>query len=299
VGSSGSRFEVSLDTGSQVVVADSGPSSRPVSVVAVPGWKGTDVGLRTLVARTVQAGFRVVVINLPGMGVTASTRRLARGLDDLSGLAEEVLRKVGGPEPVVLVGHSFGATIAAAVAGRRLVPLRGLVLVSPVVVRPNGRAGWGASAAHACVTAFAAVLAGAPQRVADSAVRSGLIEDVANAFLARRCLTGFRRIRAEAAAERPLAADPRVAADHLLLAADTGCLELAADIRVATWIVAGDRDHLSPPGELTRLRDALATGRLTLLRGAGHLAHQEDAEAMSGLLADCVIDLASRSGTDA
>ena len=172
--SSGTRSEVTLDSGSHVVVADSGPSGRPVDVVAVPGWKGADVGLRTLVARTVHGGFRVVIVNLPGMGVSESTARLGQDLDELSGLLEEVLGKLSSPEPVVLVGHSFGATIAAAVAARRLVPLRGLVLVSPVVVPPTSRSGAGARAANACVNLFAAVLAGAPGLVADAAVRSGV-----------------------------------------------------------------------------------------------------------------------------
>ena len=292
--SSGSRFPLTLDSGSQVVIADSGPEGRPVSVVALPGWKGADVGLRTLVAQTVRGGFRVVIVNLPGMGVSESGARLDQGLEELSGLVEEVLGRVSTHEPVVLVGHSFGATIAAAVAGRRLVPLRGLVLVSPVVVPPSARSGPGARVSNACVSLFAAVLASAPRLVADAVVGSSVIEDVANALLARRGLRGFRRIRAEAAAERHLGVDPRAAADHLLTAMGHGCLEFAGDVLVPTWIVAGDRDQLSSSSELARLREALATGRMTLLNGAGHLAHQEEAEAMSGLLADCVTDLALR-----
>lgn len=291
--SPGSRFTVALGSGSQVVLADSGPSSRRVSVVVLPGWKGADVGLQKLVARTADDGFRVLILNLPGMGVSDSTARLEHGLDELAALVEEVLGTLSTPEPVVLVGHSFGATIAAAVAGRRLVPLRGLVLVSPVVLRPQGRSGPGARTANACVNLFAAVLARAPRLIADAVVRSSVIEDVVNALLARRGLTGFLRIRAEAAPERQLAADPRAAADQLLVAAGHGCLESATRVRVPTWIVAGERDQLSPRGELARLRDAVATCRMSLLQGAGHLAHQEDAEAMSGLLADAVTALAS------
>ncbi|MFY9914758.1 MAG: alpha/beta hydrolase [Nocardioidaceae bacterium] len=282
-----------LDSGAQVVVADSGPSARPVSVVALPGWKGADVGLRKLVARTVQRGLRVATINLPGMGVSDSAGRLDRGLDELSRLVEEVLGNMGAPAPVVFVGHSFGATIGVAVAGRRLVSLRGLVLVSPVVVRPNGRSGPGARVGNSCASLFAAVLAGAPGVVADAVVRSTVLEDVGNAFLARHGLRGFLRIRAEAAPERHLTADPRAAADQLRVAARHGCLELAGDVQVPTWIVAGDRDQLSPMSDLTRLCDALPRARMRLLPGAGHLAHQEDAEAMSELVADCVSDLAS------
>ena len=284
-----------LDSGSKVVVADSGPSTRPVSVVALPGWKGADVGLRKIAARTVQRGLRVVTLNLPGMGVSASTGRLD-GLDELSGLVEQVLGKVNAPEPVVLVGHSFGATIGMAVAGRQLVPLRGLVLVSPVVVRPSGRSGAGARAGNACASLFAALLAGAPGAVADAVVSSTVLEDVGNAFLARHGLRGFLRIRAEAAPERRLRADPRVAADHLRVAARHGCLELAGDVRVPTWIVAGDRDQLSPTGDLRRLCDALPSARMRLLPGAGHLAHQEDAEELGDLVAGCVSDLASSRG---
>jgi len=275
------------------VVADSGPSTRPVSVVALPGWKGADVGLRRLVARTAERGLRVVTVNLPGMGVSESAGRLHGGLEELSALVEEVLGKVGAPQPVVFVGHSFGATIGVAVAARQLVPLRGLVLVSPVVVRPDGRSGPSAYAGNACASLFAAVLSRAPRRMADAVVRSTVIEDAGNATLARHGVSGFRRIRAEAAPERHLAADPRVAADHLRVAARSGCLELAGDVRVPTWIVAGDRDQLSPVGDLTRLCETLPRGRMRLLPGAGHLAHQEDAEAFSELVADRVADLAS------
>jgi pimeloyl-ACP methyl ester carboxylesterase len=289
----GSRFSVALDGGSQVVLADSGPADRPVSVVAVPGWKGVDVGLRTLVARTVHAGFRVVIVNLPGTGVSPGAGRLAEGLDELSALVEEVLASLSTPEAVLLVGHSFGATIATAVAARGLAPLRGLVLVSPVVVPPSGRSGPGERAANACLRLFATVLARAPRSVAEAVARSSVLEDVGNVFLARRGLNGFRRIRAEAAPERHLPVDPRSAADQLRAAVAHGCLESAAEVPVPTWIVAGDRDQLSPPDELRDLCDALPIGRLTLLPGAGHLAHQEDAQAMSDLLADCVTDLAS------
>lgn len=290
---SGSRFAVTLADGSQVVVADSGPSTRPVGVVALPGWKGADVGLRRLVARTGRRGLRVVTVNLPGMGVSPSTGRLEHGLNGLCELVEEVLEKVGAPEPVVFIGHSFGATIGMAIAGRRLVPLRGLVLVSPVVVRPNGRPGPGARAGNACASLFAAVLARAPRRVAEAVVRSTVLEDVGNASLVRHGFRGFLRIRAEAVPERHLPVDARVAADHLRLASGHGCLELAGDVKVSTWIVAGGRDQLSPLRDLTRLCEALPTARMRLLPGAGHLAHQEDAEAMSELVADCVADLAS------
>lgn len=288
--SAGSRCAVTLDSGSRVVVADSGPPTRPISVVALPGWKGADVGLRRSGARIAQGGSRVVTVNFPGMGVTESTGRLVGGLDELSEVVEEVLGKVCAPAPVVLVGHSFGATIALAVAARRLVSLRGLVLVSPVVASPKRRSGVSAWAGNACADLFAAVLERAPRVVADAVVRSTLVEDLGNAFLARHGLAGFRRIRAEAAPERHLRADPRAAADHLRVAARHGCLEFAGEVRVPTWIVAGDRDQLSPRSDLTRLCEALPNAQMRLLPNAGHLAHQEDAEAMSFLVAECLTD---------
>lgn len=289
-----SRFAVTLDRGVQVMLADSGPPDRPVTVVAVPGWKGADVGLRTLVSGTVAGGFRVVTLNLPGLGGSDSGPRLDRGLDELTALVEEVLSRLAVPGPLFLVGHSFGATIATAVAARRLVPVRGLALVSPVVVPPTGRSGPAARASMACIHLFAAVLTRAPRDLAGAVARSSLLEDVANVFLTRHGVSGFRRIRAEAAPERHLAVDPRAAADQLLVATAHGCLESAPAVAVPTWIVAGDRDPLSPRDELADLCAALTDGRLRLLPGAGHLAHQEDAEAMSLLLADCVADLAAR-----
>ena len=285
------RFEVSLDTGSTVVLADSGPPTRAVSAVVLPGWKGADVGLRRIVARAGEAGRRLVTVNLPGMGVSDSTGRLHGGLAELCELVEEVLGRLDTREPLVLVGHSFGATIAMAVAGRHRVPLRGVVLVSPVVVPPRDRSALGERAGNVCAGLFAAVMAGAPRRVADAVARSTLLEDVGTACLTRHGLRGFLRIREEAAPERDLRPDPRVAADQLRLATRHGCLEFAPDVRVPVRVVAGDRDQLSPLGDLTELCDILPLARLTLLPGAGHLAHQEDARAFSDLVAECLAEL--------
>jgi pimeloyl-ACP methyl ester carboxylesterase len=287
------RFTVSLDTGSTVVLADSGPPTRAVGAVALPGWKGADIGLRRIVARAVESGRRVVTVNLPGMGVSDSTGRLDGGLAELCELVEQVLGRLDPPEPVVLVGHSFGGTIAMAVAGRQRIPLRGLVLASPVVMPPRNSSALGGRAGNACAGLFAAVMAGAPRRVADAVCRSTLLEDLGNACLTRHGLRGFLRIRAEARPERDLRPDPRVAAEQLRLAARHGCLEFAPDVRVPVRIVAGDRDQLSPASDLSELSDALPRARMRLLAGAGHLAHQEDAQAFSDLVVECLADLAS------
>jgi pimeloyl-ACP methyl ester carboxylesterase len=283
---------LTLSNGSTVVIADTGPPAEPVTVLAVPGWKGSDIGLQGLVGRTVDMGKRVVTVNLPGAGVSPSAPDGGYGLNELVDLVEQVVSALEPASKPVLLGHSFGATVTAAVAAKRKSPIAGLLLVSPVVVgsqsRPTGLVGMLTAPA---ATATNRILRSFPRGLADAAIRSRLAESVVNTTLARRGVRGVARIHVWSKAERGLAADPRAMGSQLLVAASHGCLESAARLRVPAVIIAGDRDQLSTVDELRRLSAALPHGRLILVPGAGHLAHHEDAETLSRLVAEGVSEL--------
>ncbi|WP_197040316.1 alpha/beta fold hydrolase [Mycobacterium sp. URHB0044] len=263
----------------------------------MPGWKGSDIGLRGLIAGTVDMGFRVVTVNLPGAGISPSSPGGQRGLNELVHTIEQILFAIAPMDTPILLGHSFGATVAAAVAARRKFAVAGVLLVSPVVVsspsRPTGLVG---RMRALVVEATSKSLRSLPRGLADAAIRSRLAEGLVNTTLARRGVRGVTRIHVRSKAERSLAADPRAMGSQFLIAARHGCLESAANLLAPTIIIAGDRDQFSTVDELRKLCAALSHGHLVLVPGAGHLAHHEDTETLSRFVAEQVSELTMSRG---
>lgn len=279
------RRTVESSRGVSVILADSGLGSRNVTVVAIPGWKGSDLGLRGLLRPIVQSGYRVVVVNLPGNGVTRAIQDERSDLPQLSQMVRGLLDKVEPDGPLVLVGHSFGATVATEVASRRR-DVAGLVLVSPLVVAPTAQRGLAGLLARLVVRLAVWLLDGAPHPVSTAIVRSGLIAAITNGLYAVRGPSGIRRILKFSAIERAIAADPRTMGQQLRVASDYACSEFAVGVSCSVAIVAGDRDQMSSITELKALAKQFQRSTLMILRGGGHLAHHEDREACSQLLLD-------------
>lgn len=283
------RRTVILSDGSQVTVADTHPGSTLQVVLAIPGWKGTDLGILTLTRYMVAAGFRVVTVNLPGAGLTA--RSVAGDdLDALISLIEEVARQLQIGD-FILLGHSFGATIATYFAARKPEAIRGLVLVSPVVDPGGAAAGISGYAARAFVGLSSHILSEAPPFVSDRLIRSTVIANLANTLLARRGIRGAARIHKLSLREHGFAADPSAMATQLRLAFEHGCAPYAGAVSRPAAIIAGDRDQMSPPAALDRLSKAFPNGRIVCARGSGHLGHHEDADVFGRLVAAALCEL--------
>lgn len=103
-------------------------SVAPMTVVLIHGlfadidaWQGT--------ARSLcRAGYRVVAMDLPCHG---QSRSGATQLGDVVEAVGETVARVCAP-PVALVGHSFGAAIAARVSRKPDLEIRSLMLIAPV-----------------------------------------------------------------------------------------------------------------------------------------------------------------------
>jgi pimeloyl-ACP methyl ester carboxylesterase len=108
-------------------------SGEGPTLVFVPGSCSTGAAWRPVIA-ALGDGWRSVTTSLPGYGGTAERRRpgdaaMSREVE----VVEAVVRRAAGStgEPVHLVGHSFGALAALAVALRGSVPVSSLVLIEP------------------------------------------------------------------------------------------------------------------------------------------------------------------------
>jgi pyruvate dehydrogenase E2 component (dihydrolipoamide acetyltransferase) len=130
--------ESTVDGGEQAISTPHGEifvkSWRPkaprtdASVVLVHGLFGDVETWAATATSLYRAGIPVLAFDLPCHGRSEST---VTGIDEISALLGNVIHAmVSGP--VVLVGHSFGAAVAARAARAQNLGLRALVLISPV-----------------------------------------------------------------------------------------------------------------------------------------------------------------------
>ncbi len=96
-------------------------------------WHGNAGSARQrgyLTAPLLKLGWRVVLAEYPGYGARPSgSWREAALVAEARELAAEVHRRFGGP--LVVVGESLGASLAAEVAGKPAVPVQGVLLLTP------------------------------------------------------------------------------------------------------------------------------------------------------------------------
>jgi len=121
---------IELDARRRVSYEQSGQGPPIVLVHGSPGTAATWSG----VARRLGDRFRVTALDLPGHG--GSTPRPEGEPPTTEGGVAAVEAVVAAqPAPAVLVGHSYGGVVSLAVALRGRLPLRGLVLLEPVLVK--------------------------------------------------------------------------------------------------------------------------------------------------------------------
>ncbi|MEV8250771.1 alpha/beta hydrolase [Microbacterium sp. NPDC076768] len=89
----------------------------PLPVVLIHGWPVTERHWRDLLPLLDKAGFEAVPITLPGLGVVSEQSQSLRKADLARWLSDELDRR--GITRCALIGHDWGATVAALLAAER------------------------------------------------------------------------------------------------------------------------------------------------------------------------------------
>lgn len=208
-------------------------------------WRGFLAGAR--------AGFPVLALDLPAHG--ASPRAVPADADVLCAQVEATLA-AHCPRPVILAGHSFGGAVAARLAARSNVDVRGLCLFAP--------AGLGPEIDDAFIKGVLRAQSSASLRpwlerlVRDPAVIS---DDFVKAVVAQRQDAGLTAAMA-AFADR-------------FFPDGTQALSIRADLarlRIPARVVFGRQDRILP---FAATRDLPAATGLHAVDGCGHLPHLE------------------------
>ena len=221
------------------------------------------------------ADHRVVAIDLPGQGFT---RRGNPGRAGLEATAEDIaaLCAAQGWTPAALIGHSAGAAIALRLAQTLSEPPRAVIGINAALGRFEGVAGWlfPVLAKILSVSPFVprlfARLNGTEAAVARLLGSTGSRIEPAGLAQYRRLIGDPDHVDATLAMMAQWRLDPLLAA---LPALDVPCL-----------LIAGENDRTVPPAVSRRAAERMPQGRLAALPGTGHLAHEEDADAVAALM---------------
>lgn len=218
----------------------------------------------------------VVTIDLPGQGFTQLGAQQRCGLDHM---AEDILSLVRheGWQPALIVAHSAGTAIALRLWELGLRPTRGIVGINAALGNFKGMAGWlfPVMAKALAVTPFSARLfAGTTTRnaVRNLVLGTGSTLDPDGLELYYRLATDTGHVDGTLSMMAQWKLD--------------GLLSRLGRIEAPVHLVVGLSDKAVPPQISRDAAMRLPNARLTELPGLGHLAHEENAEAIAGLIRD-------------
>ena len=278
-----------VDVGdSRLFVQEWGPPEGPVLLLAhgTGAWSGTWFDLPATLAA---AGWRVVAVDLPPFGLSASNGR--PGELDYSRPAQafrllNLIGQLGGPGEVTLVGHSIGAGPALEAAMRSPSRLRRLVLVAPALrLGPAGEP-------PACtpVPGWATLLLG--RRDVRSVLISGtasypaFTDELLGRFVHRKEAVTPERVAAYQLPMRRFSYSADIG-DWAYAFAAAGCESSASldPLRIAAWsqkqpppvvLIWGTADTITPIAQARSLLRWMPEAKLVELADVGHIPHIED-----------------------
>jgi magnesium chelatase accessory protein len=267
----------------QVLGPEGGPEGRLRSAARRPvilllhGMGASTHSWRDL-APLLAARFTVVAPDLPGHGFTGHPPPALMTSDGMARAVAAMLKALG-MQPSMVVGHSAGAAV-----GARLMLLH---LIAPVpLVSLNG------------------ALSPMPQH-------RGMIYSLMARLLSNSAATSWifaLQARQEKTVDRLLAATgSRIDGDGRKFYARLmsrpghvgGALRMMArwnlddldltQLDAPVTLIVGDKDGMVPPEDATRVEARLPNGRVVLLPGLGHLAHEEEPGMIARLIEEAAV----------
>jgi pimeloyl-ACP methyl ester carboxylesterase len=227
-------------------------------------------GLIDLAARR----HRVIVFDRPGYGHSTRPRRRIWSAGAQADLIHAALEQIGVSRAVVL-GHSWGASLAVSLALRHPQAVNGLVLASGYYY-PSARADF------ALMSGPAVPVLGDVARYTIAPIVSRLVWPLLmrKIFGPAPVPSKFRRFPKEMAV-RPSQLRAEAAESALLVPTAAAGSGNYATLKMPVGIIAGAEDRLVDPAEQShRLHRAIVNSAFWAVPGAGHMVHQTNPQAV-------------------
>jgi pimeloyl-ACP methyl ester carboxylesterase len=240
-------------------------------MLLVHGFRGDHHGL-ALIAEALASRWDVVVPDLPGFGKSEPLTTREHDVAAYADVVSDLVHLIGN-RPVVLVGHSFGSVVAAAIAARRPGPVAGLALINPICEPALESSARVPSLAAA---AFYRVCASLPGRWGNTLVRSSVVTRISSLLMMKTKDPELRRfINGQHDAYFGSFASRTVVLQAYRASIRDTVRDSAPGVDVPTLLVAAEKDDLgSVPGQ-ERLAETFPNARLEVIPDVGHLIHYE------------------------
>nr|CAA9334851.1 MAG: Biotin synthesis protein BioH [uncultured Nocardioidaceae bacterium] len=277
--------------GNPVHLADYGGAADLPTVVCVHGLAGSHANWRA-VAASLTPHCRVLAVDLPGHGRTPRHGRSA-AVSANRLVLDRLLKDVIG-EPVMLMGHSMGATLSILQAAAEPTTVSALTLIAPPVPRARVEVPTRLVASQIALCAWPWL---GRRRLSRQLQRMGAAGFV-QARLLRTCASldtidqltldlVVELVESRAAGEDAEAAFVEAARSMgLLVARGPSYRRALAGVTCPTLLLHGDSDRLLRHQALSRLVDLQPQWRVQLLQGVGHSPHLEAPQLTMELVLD-------------
>jgi len=244
--------------------------NQPRTLVLIHGFRGTHHGLQKIIDRLPE--YRIFIPDLPGFDQsTPMTERR----HDIAGYADFVAAFIHqlNLEKPVLVGHSFGSIVAAAVAAKESKLLDKLVLINPIANPTTTEALWPVLAATRFYYWLGGVL---PKKKGRALLANKLIVLAVSAAMVKTHKRALRREIHQSHLEHfSTFQDPKLLHDIFVASTKAAVRQYAEGIKTKTLLIAGAVDNIAPLPSQNELHRQLKHSELFVIPKVGHLVHHE------------------------
>jgi pimeloyl-ACP methyl ester carboxylesterase len=262
-----------------------GPTTGPIDLVLVHGFRGDHHGLEPFVAK-LGRHLRIVIPDLPGFGDTDALEPAPVGESRIRPYAlwlREFLHSVGADKRTTVLGHSFGSIVVSAAFHEGLAQDR-CILVNPIAT--NALRGPRGIMTRLAVLYYQAS-AMLPERAGQALLRNRAIVRIMSATMAK---TRDRDLRRWIHGQHDSYFSSFTTRDSVLEAfkasVEHDVSEFASTLPPHTMLIVADRDDITALPKQRELAARLTKARLEVVPNVGHLVHYEAPEFAALVIAD-------------
>ena len=236
--------------------------------------------------------YRVIVFDRPGYGHSPRPRSVLWSPDQQADLIQKALRQIGAA-PAIVLGHSWGASVAVALGLEFPASVKALVLASGYYY-PTARLDVAAMSGPA-IPILGDVLRYTLAPLASRLMWPLMLRKIFGPReIPQKFIDGFP----EGLAVRPSQLRASAAESALMIPDAVYFRDRYVDLTMPVVIIAGELDRLVDiDHQSSRLHDEIAQSTFHSVAGAGHMVHQTDTEAVMAAIIEAA-QAAERRATD-